>query len=106
MIAVSVSQNSSRLMSPPCARDQKSEIGNQNSSFHCTGGAAGAKPHCTRGISVIDSSDPLFMARRLLMYTSGYSWLGGVRSPMNLATSPTNVVQLYTNACQTGVLAS
>src|SRR5260370_2610754 len=76
------------------------------SLVHCTGGAAGAKPHCTRGISVIDSSDPLFMARRLLMYPSGYSWPGGAPSPMALATSPTTEVQLRRKEPSTGQQAS
>jgi hypothetical protein len=38
---------------------------------HSGGGGPGAKPHCTRGISEISSSPPLFIARRLLTNTSG-----------------------------------
>src|SRR5213080_3020185 len=61
---------------------------------HCTGADAGASPHCTRGMSVSSWSDPLFIASRLLMNTSGYIPVGGVRIPMKRATSAMNEMQL------------
>src|SRR5262245_38688989 len=89
-----------RRSDPSCESNPPAEAGGfavLQFAFGCSqsaGGGPGAKPHCTRGMKVSSSSDPLFIARRLLMNTSGYRPVGGVRIPMNFATSDTKEMQL------------